>query len=82
MVKAELINNDTLVRHYSDAGVMLLQNETGIMYEEAIDVIPCAYTYTETDQLVDTGDYVEESDHEDDVDVKTENSDTKAKDKI
>lgn len=39
----------TLVRHYSDAGMMIRQVETGILYSEAVDVIPCRYTYEETD---------------------------------
>lgn len=41
--------SDTLVRHYSDAGMMIRQVETGIMYSDAVDVRPCRYTYTETD---------------------------------
>lgn len=39
----------TLVRYYSDAGMMIRQVETGILYSEAVDVIPCRYTYEETD---------------------------------
>lgn len=53
MVVTELLNDETLVRHYSDSGMMLLQNETGITYEEAIDIVPCPYTYTETDQPIE-----------------------------
>lgn len=45
--------NDRLVRHYSDNGKMLLQNETGVEYDEAVDVIPCHYTYTETDKKIE-----------------------------
>lgn len=37
------------VRHYSDAGMMIRQIETGRMYEDAVDRIPCRYTYEETD---------------------------------
>jgi len=44
---------DDLVRHYSDRGMMMLQVETGIKYAEAIDVVPCRYTYEETDEPVD-----------------------------
>ena len=40
--------SETLVLHYSDAGKMIRQEETGIEYSEAVDVIPCRYTYTET----------------------------------
>ena len=37
-----------LYRTYSDAGMMILQNETGAEYAEAIDVEGAPYTYTET----------------------------------
>ena len=37
-----------LNRTYSDAGMMILQNETGIEYSEAIDIEGAAFTYTET----------------------------------
>ena len=41
-----------LNRTYSDAGMMILQNETGIEYSEAIDIEGAAFTYTETDKLI------------------------------
>ena len=41
-----------LYRTYSDAGMMIRQNETGAEYDEAIDVDGTPYTYTETDKLV------------------------------
>lgn len=44
--------SDTLVRHYSDAGLMIRQVETGALYSDAVDVVPCRYTYTETDTPV------------------------------
>ena len=53
MIKEEFLNEGTLVRHYSDEGKMMLQNETGIMYGEAVDIVPCPYTYTETDLPAD-----------------------------
>ena len=37
-----------LYRTYSDAGMMIRQNETGLEYSEAIDVEGASYTYTET----------------------------------
>ena len=37
-----------LYRTYSDAGMMIRQNETGAEYAEAIDVEGASYTYTET----------------------------------
>ena len=54
MILIEYLNEGTLIRHYSDAGYMLLQNETGIKYSDPIDVIPCTYTYTETDELIES----------------------------
>ena len=44
-----------LITHYSDAGKKLLQLETGIVYDEATDLIPCRYTYEETDEDIETG---------------------------
>ena len=45
--------NENLVKHYSDKGFYLLQNETDEEYSEAVDVIPCRYTYTETDKPIE-----------------------------
>lgn len=44
--------SDTRVRHYSDRGVMIRQIETGNLYEDAVDVLPCRYTYEETDEPI------------------------------
>lgn len=44
---------DDRVRHYSNRGMMLRQIETGELYEDAVDVLPCAYTYEETDTPID-----------------------------
>lgn len=44
--------NEQLVRRYSDKGVRLKQVETGLVYDEAIDRIPCKYTYEETDERI------------------------------
>lgn len=65
MVKTEYYStrNDgiKLNRTYSDCGMMILQNETGIEYGEAIDVETAQYTYTETDkpikEVTDYGDF-------------------------
>ena len=43
-----------LYRTYSDAGMMIRQNETGVKYAEAIDVEDAAYTYTETEIQIET----------------------------
>lgn len=54
MILTEFLNDGTLIKHYSDKGVMLLQVETGVKYSDPIDVVPCRYTYEETDELIDT----------------------------
>ena len=50
-IKTEIITVEgrELIRHYSDAGKYIWQVETGIEYAEAIDVMPCRYTYEETE---------------------------------
>ena len=53
MIQTEYIQDGTLIRHFSDSGKMLLQNETGIMYPDPVDIVPCPYTYTETDVFTD-----------------------------
>jgi hypothetical protein len=42
-----------LFRTYSDEGRKLIQNETGIVYDEAIDVENAPYTYTESEEFVE-----------------------------
>ena len=68
MIKTELLKNDTLIRYYSDKKMKLLQVETGIMYDEAIDVVPCKYTYEETETPIEI---IEE-------DILAENADMKS----
>jgi hypothetical protein len=58
MIQIEYLNDGTLIKHYSDAGYMLLQVETGIKYADPVDLVPCAYTYTETDEFVDGEDEI------------------------
>ena len=53
MIQIEYLNDNTLIKHYSDEGYLLLQNETGAKYAEPIDIMPCPYTYTETDELTE-----------------------------
>ncbi len=43
-----IVNGRELLKTYSDDNKMILQVETGIEYSEAVDVIPCMYTYVET----------------------------------
>jgi hypothetical protein len=35
---------------------MIRQIETGILYEDAVDVIPCRYTYEESDVPIESAD--------------------------
>lgn len=58
MILTEYLNDGTLIKHYSDKGVMLLQNETGAIYSDPIDMVPCAYTYSETDEPIEQEDPV------------------------
>ncbi len=37
-----------LVRHYSDQNLVLRQVETNELFDDAIDVVPCQFTYEET----------------------------------
>jgi hypothetical protein len=60
MILTEYLNEGTLIKHYSDKGLLLLQNETGMKYADPVDIVPCPYTYTETDELADGGDSNEE----------------------
>ena len=51
MIKTEIIA-DGRIRHYSDLGFFIRQIETNILYEDAVDIQPCPYTYEETDILI------------------------------
>ena len=42
-----------LYRTYSDEGLYIVQNETGIEYTEAVDVEGAPYTYSETDKPIE-----------------------------
>ena len=64
MIKTEYLNDGTLIKHYSDEGFMLLQVETGAKYAEPIDIIPCPYTYEETDELIEIEEEVSEEETE------------------
>ena len=54
MIKTEniIVRGVQAVRTYSDAGMMIRQVETGNLYDEAVDVQPCRYSYEETDTPV------------------------------
>ena len=53
MIIEELVENETRVLHCSDRSMKIRQIETGIVYEDAVDVLPCRYTYEETDEPLD-----------------------------
>lgn len=57
MIKKEKITRDDgvkLIRTYSSRGLKIRQNETGIIYDEAIDVDNGKYTYSETDEKIES----------------------------
>lgn len=41
------------IRHVSDSGFKIRQIETGAIYDDALDIVPCPYTYEETDEPID-----------------------------
>lgn len=43
-----------LYRNYSNEGKFIIQNETGVVYDEAIDVENAPYTYTESEEFVES----------------------------
>ena len=52
MILTEIV--DGRIRHYSDMGYQLRKVETGELYDDVLDYIPCAYTYEETDIPIET----------------------------
>ena len=46
------VGERVLIRHKSDSNKFIRQVETGIEYASAVDVIPCRYTYEETDREI------------------------------
>ena len=55
------IDGEVLFRTYSDEGYFIRQRETGIIYEEAVDVEGAPYTYEETDEKIEQPQENEES---------------------
>ena len=53
MIIVERIEGRDLEKHYSSTGMMIKQIETDTLYSEAVDVIPCPFTYEETDIPID-----------------------------
>lgn len=60
MIIVETVDEGTRERRYSDKNVKLRQIETGNIYEDAVDVIPCRYTYEETDIPIEPIEILEE----------------------
>lgn len=55
MIQTEnlIINDREFKRTYSDEDFYILQEQTGIQYAEAIDVMTANYTYVETDKPIE-----------------------------
>ena len=43
---------DDLLYTHSDSNFYIIQNETGLEYEDAWDVLPCRYTYSESEKII------------------------------
>lgn len=52
MVITEFIE-DKFVRHYSNLNVKVIQNETGAVYDEVVDIVPSKFTYSETNEPIE-----------------------------
>ena len=61
MIITEQIN-EMVERRYSDLGVKIKQVETDTLWNDAIDVIPCRFTYIETAQPIDDDEDATEQD--------------------
>nr|DAI45300.1 MAG TPA: hypothetical protein [Caudoviricetes sp.] len=51
----ELADGTKLYRTFSDAGKQILQNETGVIFEDAVDVEGAVFSYSETETNVPGG---------------------------
>lgn len=57
VIKKEKITREDgveLIRTYSDENFKIRQVETGIVYDEAVDVKNSGYTYEETDEKIES----------------------------
>ena len=58
MIVTEIYGGQSnLKKTYSDRGMMILQEQTGIEYEEAIDLVSSNFTYIETDKHISDEEY-------------------------
>lgn len=64
MVITEQIN-EMVERRYSDLGVKIKKIEDGTLWNDAIDTIPCRFTYVETAQPIDDDEEATEQDFAD-----------------
>lgn len=53
MIVKELLLTENRIYQYSDANVKIRQIEAGVVYDNALDIYPCTYTYEETDIPID-----------------------------
>ena len=56
-----------LIKHWAEEDgqkYLMVQNETGVYYAEAIDIYPCPYTYSQTDIKVGIEEESEEVEQE------------------
>ena len=56
MIQFEYVENGERIRHFSDMDMKIRQVETGVLYEDAVDYLPCRFTYEETDIPIDETD--------------------------
>lgn len=57
MIQTEMIEDR--IRHFSDQNMMIRQVETDTLYEDAVDILPCRFTYEETDIPIERTDDIE-----------------------
>lgn len=59
-LKTEIIDNK-FIKHYAEDEqgnkYYIKQMETGVEYSEAVDIIPCRYSYVVTDKIVEENEY-------------------------
>lgn len=49
MIQTAYLEEGRRIRHWSDENLIIRQLETGVLYEDAVDNVPCRFTYEETD---------------------------------
>ena len=56
IIQKEINLGTRVILHtYSDSNKYILQVETNTKYDEAYDIIPCKYTYIETEEEIEKG---------------------------